>query len=101
MERFRRWARNRMFAWLMGPCRETSACSNRYIRVYRRGNLEFTITTRETDKMDMYSREEIYRMYVLILKEGSRTGWYPWPNTNKEREYDELRMNETSGISRD
>jgi hypothetical protein len=78
-----------------------SSCGNRYIQVFKDGGLEHTITTRDTNKMDMYSREEIYRMYVLVLKEGARTGWYPWPSTSEEREYDIQRMNQTAGISGD
>ena len=78
-----------------------SSCGNRYIQIFRDGNLEHTITTRDTNKNDGYSREEIYRMYVLILKEGARTDWYPWPSTDEERKYDIQRMNETAGISKD
>jgi len=87
-----------LFPRIFGKLKHISSCANRTEWTYKKDEFEYRIIRRDTSHLDMYSREEIYLMYVLILKEGARTGWYPWPKTDEERGYDIRRMNETAGV---
>ena len=50
-------------------------CSNRYVKVFKIGVFEVSITYRDTTKEDSYSREELVTMLKVIRNEEQRQQW--------------------------